>query len=158
MGTENSYFSRNTCAIHVAWHHVHHMCLTSDNRQVRPFWKGQNGWRTCTRIRPGSTKMQKSVLYTFEYFWKGPSTRTHGYIAPVFVTALLKVCQISSRIECKSPWNCSTRYATTSGSATPPSSCSSTRRISSRRRSSDLHSPSVFRSTLVSSTALLRRN
>ena len=54
-----------------------------------------------------------------------------------------------SRIECKSRSNCSTRYATTSGSATRPSSSSSTRRISSRRRSSDLHSPFVFRSMRV---------
>ena len=59
------------------------------------------------------------------------------------------------RIECKRVWNCSTRSATTSGSATLRSSSSSTRRISSRRRSCAPPSPSASLSMQVKITQFL---
>ena len=53
------------------------------------------------------------------------------------------------RIECKSPWSCSTRSAITNGSRTHRLSCSWTRRICSRRRSVRVRSQSVSPSTPV---------
>lgn len=53
------------------------------------------------------------------------------------------------RIECKRVWNCSTRFATTSGSRTRPSFSSSTKRISLKRKSRNLLWPSASQSTQV---------